>query len=127
MIEKCYLIEPFTCNQNDTVAAVAKKLKEYGQRHIYVINEENKPIGFISVTDILNKIVIENKNVADFTAKDIMTSEVLSFDDKDDVKKAYKAMVDKGVVSCAITEDGKMIGSLSLKESLRYITNPENA
>ena len=126
MISKCYLIEAFKCKENDTVADVAKKLKEYAQRHIYVVDESDKPVGIISVTDVLDKVVIANKNVADLKAKDIMTSGVLVFDDSDPVKKAYKAMNDKKVVSCAITESGKMVGILSLKEAIRYVTDPKN-
>ena len=126
MISKCYLVEPFTCKVNDTVADIAKKLKEYAQRHIYVVDENDKPVGLISISDILDKAVIANKNVAELTAKDVMTSDILVYEDSAKVKEAYKAMTDKKVVSCAVTENGKMVGMLTLKEAIRYVTDPKN-
>ena len=125
MISNCYLIEPFTCTVNDKIADVAKKLQKYAQRHIYVVEGE-KPVGIISISDIMDKIVIAGKNAADFKAKDVMNKNVLVFQEKDEVKKAYKAMTDKGVVSCVVVEKGKMVGTLSLKEAVRSITDPEN-
>ncbi|HDD70697.1 MAG TPA: CBS domain-containing protein [Candidatus Woesearchaeota archaeon] len=129
MISKCYLVEPFVCNENDSIADVAKKLKEYAQRHIFVVNDNKKPVGIISVTDILDKIVVANKNVADFKAKDIMNKDILVFDDSEQVKGAYKAMVEKKITSCAICDHDKgdeIIGILTLKEALRCLTSPEH-
>ena len=126
MIAECYLIEPFTCKKEDKISEVAKRLKKYAQRHIYVIDNDNKPVGIISVTDILDKIVIAGKNAAEFKAKDIMNTGIIVHDDHDEVKVAYKEMVDKGVVSCVVTQKGKIIGSLSLKEAVQQITNPDN-
>ncbi|MFC1768296.1 CBS domain-containing protein [Nanoarchaeota archaeon] len=125
MISECFLVEPFTCKDSDTVSEVAKKLKQYTQRHIYVVDDNDKPVGIISITDIIDKIIIPAKNVADFKAKDVMHTEIIVFEDNDRLKKAYKLMVDKGVVSCAITENNKMIGMLTLKEAIKHITNPE--
>lgn len=126
MISECFLVEPFTCREGDGISEVAKKLKEFRQRHIYVVDEDNKPVGIISITDILDKVVIPAKNAAELTAKDVMVSDIIVHDDNDDVKAAYKEMVEKGVVSCAVTESGKMIGSLTIKEALRFLTDPAN-
>jgi CBS domain-containing protein len=125
MISECYLVEPFTCNQDEPISKVVAKLKEFGQRHIYVVDVDNKPVGIVSVTDILDKIIIAEKNTADFTAKDVMSTGVLVFEDDSRIKQAYKAMVDKAVTDCAVVDEGKMVGTLTLKEALRHITNPE--
>lgn len=126
MISECFLVEPFTCSENDSVDEVAKKLKEFRQRHIYVVDDNFKPVGIISITDILDKVVIPSKNASEMTAKDVMVTNIIVHDDNDDVKSAYKDMVEKGVVSCAVTEKGKMVGTLAMKEALRYITDPAN-
>ena len=125
MIEKCTLIEPFACNKTDKIKDVAKKLKEYGQRHIYVL-DKGKPVGIISVTDIIDRVVIAGKNAADVTAAQVMNPQIYTFEDKDKVKNAYKLMSEKGIISVPITEKGKYIGILSLKEAVRYVTDPKN-
>lgn len=126
MISECYLIEAFVCKEEETISEVAKKLKKYAQRHIYVINKENKPTGIISITDILDKIVILGKDASKIKAKEIMNKGIIVYEDNADVKSAYKKMLEKSVVSCAITQKGKMVGILSLKEAVKHITNPEN-
>ena len=125
MISDCVLIEPFVCNQKDPISKVAEKLKEFRQRHIYVTDDNQKPVGIISTTDILDKIIIAAKNAADFTAEQVMNKGIISCDDEESVKKAYKQMVEKGVVSCCVTQKDKMIGMLTLKEAVKNITDPE--
>ena len=126
MISKCYLIEPFVCNQKDAVGDVAKKLREFEQRHIYVVDDDQKPVGLISVSDILDKVVIAGKDPTGVKAEDIMSRDILVFDDEDDAKKAYKAMSEKGFVSSAVTQNGKMVGVLTLKETIKFVTDPKN-
>lgn len=126
MISTCYLIEPFTCKENESVSEIAKKLKQFGQRQIYVVDESQKPVGIVSITDLMDKIVIEQKDPSKMVAKDVMNKDVIVFDDSDDVKKAYKAMTERGVVTCAVVQGQKMVGMLSLKEALKCVTDPKN-
>ena len=126
MISECYLVEPFICKEADKVSDIAKKLKKFDQRHIYVVTESNQPTGIISISDILEKIVVDGKDGKKVLAKEIMTKSILVFDDATDLRKAYTSMNEKGVVSCAITVKNKMVGILTLKEAIRYITDPKN-
>ncbi len=125
MISECYLVEPFVCKETDTVADVGTKLRKFDQRHIFVVADD-KPVGIISVTDILDKVVSAGKNAAQVIAKEVMTKDILIFDDGDDVRKAYKAMFEKKIVSCAITQHDKIVGILTLKEAISSVTNPKN-
>ena len=126
MIEKCRLVEPFSCKAADKIRDVAKKLDAFGQRHIYVIDDNELPVGLISVTDIINKIVIEAQDPRDTSAEDIMTQDIYVFDDKELVKEAYKKMTEKQIISVPITQHDKFIGILTLKEAVRYVTDPGN-
>lgn len=126
MIADCYLVEPFTCKQTESISEVAKKLKEYRQRHIYVVDDDNKPVGIISITDILDKVVIEAKHCGDLKASEVMNKDIIVHDDKSRVRAAYKDMHEKGVVSCAIVDGGKMIGTLTMNEAVRHLADPKN-
>ena len=112
--------------QDETLAVAAKKMQDNHHRHIYVVDADNKPVGILSITDIMQKVVVAEKNVAEFTVADVMNKEILTYDDDTPVKEAYRAMVDKSVVTCVVTEADKMVGVLTLKEALKHITNPEN-
>jgi hypothetical protein len=97
-VKDCVLIEAFKCNEEDSVVDVAKKLREYTLRHIFVVNKEDYPVGLISVTDINNRVVAEGKNPNELKAKDIMTKPVDVIDENDDINAVYKSMLEKNRV-----------------------------
>ena len=51
-IKECILIEPYTCEEGDTVIEVSRKLRQTTLRHIFVVDKEMRPVGIISVIDI---------------------------------------------------------------------------
>lgn len=126
MISKCKLLEPFCCKDTDKIAEVARKLHEFQQRHIYVVNADDYPVGIISISDLLHRVLAQDKNPADLQAKDVMTKEICIFDDNDDAREAYKAMSKQSIVSCAVVQDKKFIGILTFNTTLNYVTNPDN-
>ena len=75
-VKDCVLIEAFKCNENENVVEVAKKLSEVTLRHIFVADDNEYPVGIISVLDINNRVVAENKNLAETTAKDVMSAPI---------------------------------------------------
>lgn len=126
MISKCKLIQPFSCKDDTPVQDVAKKLHEFRQRHIYVVDGSEKPVGIISVSDLLERVIIAGKDPTQLVAKDIMTAEICPFDDEQDAREAYKCMVKKQIISVPITQSDKYVGTLTYNETLKYITNPEH-
>ncbi len=119
------MIEPLSCKENDSVVDVAKKLREHVIRYIYVVDSDDKPVGVISITDINNRIVAEGKNPASLKARDIMTSKIHSFEEIEDIKKAYGACIKNEIASCPVTSHGKLIGLVSVHELLRKLTQVE--
>lgn len=126
MIKDCVLIEPLFCKEDDSVVEVAKKLRGHLIRYIYVVDKNDTPVGVISTTDINNRVVAEGKNPTSLKAKEIMTKPIHSFEETDDVNKAYKACVKNEIATCPVTSKGKLVGLVSVHELLRKITNVED-
>ncbi|MFP4423823.1 MAG: cyclic nucleotide-binding/CBS domain-containing protein [Candidatus Woesearchaeota archaeon] len=116
-IEECRLIEPFICEETDSVVTVAQKLRAITLRHIFVVRE-NYPVGIISVMDINNRVVAENKDLAT-VARDIMSHPIDVFTVNDDVDSVASSMINKGQAMNAVVKDGSMIGIITLHELLR--------
>ena len=57
------------------------------------INDDDYPVGIISMTDINNRIVAEGKNPADLKAKDIMSAPVDVADYENDIGYFSKIMM----------------------------------
>ncbi len=122
MINKIELISPLKCTLKEKAVDIAKTLRESAQRHIYVVDEDDMPIGIISTTDMNNKIVAEGKDPKSITAEDIMSAPIEVYDKEEDAIKVYKEMTANKRWTCAIVEKKKFIGILSLNRLIIHIT-----
>lgn len=116
------MIEPLSCEECESIVEVAKKLREHVIRYIYVVNEKGSPVGVISTTDMNNRVVAEGKNPSETLAKDIMTTPIHAVDVNSEEKKAYEECLKNNVATCAVTEDGKLIGLVTVHELLRKVS-----
>ncbi len=122
MIKDCTLVDAFTCKQEENVVEVAKLLRDKKVRHLHVVDEDGKPLGVISVTDMNNRVVAENKDPTTTLAKDVMTSPIDVLGEEDEVKKAFEQMGQKGTYSCIIVNaEGKLTGVLTFNEAYRHL------
>ncbi len=109
------------CSETDSVIKAAKVMKVSRERHIYVIDKKQKPVGLISVTDISNRIVADEKDPKKLKAKDIMTSPVNSFKLGDSIEKILKVMGKQGIFICPVTEKNKIIGECSMNSLINKL------
>ncbi len=116
-IKDCVLIEPYTCNEDQSIVEIAKKLRETTLRHIFVVNKEFYPVGIISVIDINNRVVAESKNPEIVKAKDIMSKpDVININA--DIHSVLKMMIEKNRSMNPVVKDNRMVGIITLSELL---------
>jgi signal-transduction protein with cAMP-binding, CBS, and nucleotidyltransferase domain len=118
-VKDCVLIEAFKCKEEDSVIEVAKKLRETMIRHIFVINNKDYPTGVISVMDINNRVVAEEKDAFKLKASEIMSSPVDVVKLSDDINAVVKKMAGKNrVMNPVVDKNKKMIGIITLNQLL---------
>lgn len=120
-IKDCILIEAFKCSQDETIVEVANKLKTITLRHIFVTNEQEQPKGIISIVDINNRVVAENKNPQELKAKDIMSQPITSVDLEEDIETFYNKISETNHVMWPVTENNKMIGIITIHQLMKHI------
>jgi len=120
-VKDCVLIEPYTCNEEESVMDVSKKLRATTLRHIFVVNSQFYPTGIISVIDINNRVVAEGKDAKTVKAKEIMSKPVEIVQLTDDAETISKKMMEKQRVMNAVVKDGKMVGIITLNQLLRRL------
>ena len=120
-IKECVLIEPYTCNEDELIVEVAKKLRKTTLRHVFVVNKESHPQGIISVLDINNRVVAEGKDPAVMKAKDIMTKPIDLINFADDAELVAKSMIQKSRAMNAVVRDKKIVGIITITELLRMV------
>jgi CBS domain-containing protein len=123
MIKECTLLEALQCKEEDSAVDVAKKLREYTIRYIYVTNSQEHVLGVISLSDLNNRVVAEGKNPQTVKAKDIMTKNIIVYDDETDEYEAYKQCIREGRTACPVTSKGKLVGVVTVQTLLNHITH----
>lgn len=120
-VKDCVLIESFKCHENDNVVDVARKLREITLRHIFVVDDNDYPVGIISVMDINNRVVAENKNANNLKASDIMSKPIDVADCNDEVSEVYEKMVGKNHVMAPVVESQKMVGIITIHQIMKQL------
>ena len=117
--KKIKIHEVLTCNPNDDVTSIAKKLKDNNERRIFVIDSEKKLLGIITTTDLVYKVLAKNKE--NLKAKEIMTKKVKTIDTSDELNKALEIMNEIKSFSCPLTENNKIIGLISYHDLVGHV------
>ncbi len=116
-IETCSLQKPLSCLSTASIVEVAQALCTKECRQILVV-EKDAPVGIISTTDIVARVVAAKKDPSKTQAKDIMTQPIHSLDAATSVEKAYLFMIQKNLFSIPVTKQGKLVGILPFSKSL---------
>jgi len=109
-----------TSTENEAILNIAKMM--YARRiGSVVVVRSNKPIGIITERDLTYKVVANNIQPKVATARDIMTSPIISIKPNDNVYYAFKIMNEKGIKKLiVINETGELIGIVTQTDMLHY-------
>ncbi|KAA0005500.1 MAG: CBS domain-containing protein [Thermoplasmata archaeon] len=113
MRAKVITVEP---NTNVREAAQLMRKKKVGS----VIVVEDKPVGILTESDIIEKIVAEDKKASDVLVKEIMTSPIIVIDPYIDLEEAMKTMSACNIRRLPVIENGRLIGIITQKDVLRF-------
>lgn len=88
-----------------------------------LVDDNRRYIGIITDTDLSRKAVARGLDPNTTTIKSCMSKPVLTIEDDEAMEAAVKMMKENGVRHLAVTEDGTIIGVLSVSDLLRYYSN----
>ena len=92
------------------------------QRHTInsvLVGQPGEPIGIVSEADIVRKVIAAEQNPASVKVDQIMSTPLISVDVKTPVYDIYRTMAEHRIRHLAITEQGKWVGFVSVKDLLR--------
>jgi CBS domain-containing protein len=85
-----------------------------------LVDDGLRYIGIITDTDLSRKGVARGLDPANTTVKSCMTKPVVSIEDTELITTAVALMKEKAIRHLAVTEDGTIVGILSISDVLRY-------
>lgn len=87
------------------------------------VKEAGNYIGVISETDLVRRGMAEEKNPRFEKVRTIMSSPIISIDVDRSASDASDLMSEKGTRHLAVTDSGKIVGLISVRDLLRYYKN----
>ena len=106
---------PHTVDLSTTVAEAVKIMKQQGSSSV-LVGELGSAKGIVSEADIVRKVVALEKDSANVKVDQIMTSPLISVDIATPVYKIYRTMADYHIRHLLITDGGKQVGFISVKD-----------
>lgn len=113
-IKNLKLLPAISVGLEDSSVDVAKKLRKFQERRIFVVDKKSSPIGIISIVDINDRVVANGKNPKTTKAKDIMSYPLkLVLDINTPLEEAKKMMIHNNNYYIPVVEKGKLKGLLN--------------
>lgn len=101
----------------DSVKEATNLMKEHNLDAVFV-NKRNQAdaYGIVTISDIINKVVVKNKSQEDVSIYEIMTKPTISIPADMNVKYVPRMLVNASIQTAPIEEDGKYIGMVHLNQ-----------
>jgi len=113
---------PRSISPEATLAEAATMMRDTRVGAILVA-EQGTFIGIISETDLVRKAMAGQLNAAQAKVRAIMSSPVITIEQDRSAHDASDLMAEKGIRHLAVTEDGRIVGIVTVRDLLRYFKN----
>ena len=106
----------------DTLCDAARMMREVRVGAL-MVEHEGKFVGIISETDLVRKGMAEERDLRAEKVRQAMSSPIVSIEIDRPASDASDLMSEKGIRHLAVTDGGKIVGVISVRDLLRYYKN----
>ncbi len=103
---------------SDSIVEASKNMSMLNISALAVVDESGKMVGIITERDI-TKVAADGN--LDSKVEEYMTREVIGIDISADIREAAKIMAEKGIRHLPVTEKGKVVGIISIRDVAKAI------
>jgi CBS domain-containing protein len=89
--------------------------------HSLLVEEAGEYIGIITNHDISKKLVTENLDPEKAQVAEIMSFPLVKLESQESMERAAQVMRDHAIHHLAVTENGQMLGTLSINDYHKYL------
>ena len=119
MLVKDVMSSPvFTIDEDAAVDKAARLMDEHELGCIVVTSKEGKPVGIITERDLVTRVLAKNAKASKLSAKDVMTSPLITVDPDETLSDAAKRMSELNVRRLGVMYKGNLVGIISSKDIL---------
>jgi len=118
-IKKLATRDLITIPYNSTIQDAARVMKD-NQIGSLLVEKNGNIIGIFSETDVVRRAVANGLNSIEVNIETLITSPIISLDINSDPEEANDLMRDKKIRHLPLTENGKIVGIISVRDLLRF-------
>lgn len=107
-----------TVDANKT-AKVAGELMRKTRKGFLVVVQKNTPIGTLSDSDLIGRVVAKAKDASKLKVRDLMSRPMISVSPAEDVMEAVRKMRKSNIHRLPVVDKGKVAGVVSLTDIAR--------
>lgn len=115
--------EKFVTVERDTNAqAAARIMRDRGIGSLFVTNQKDI-IGILTDTDMMRRIVASGSDPNKTTVEQIMSAPILTIEENKTLLDANDLMAQAHVRHLGVARDGKLVGMISVRDLVVFLTN----
>lgn len=109
-------------DQDASLASAADMMRQYGVGALLVRSDDSF-VGVVSESDLVRKAMAGGLDPNQECVRRIMSSPVITMEIDRSAHEASDMMAEKRIRHLAITQDGPIVGIISVRDLLRYFKN----
>ena len=117
LVKEAMKVNPVTVKPTTTVQEAAQIMRKKGIGNCIVVDKT--PIGIITESDILKKVVAEGKLASEVLVREIMKTPLIIIDPYVDIEEAMKTMSKCNIRRLPVIENGRLTGIITQRDILR--------
>ena len=112
--------ETITITKDATMKHVIQLLVTRGITGLPVVSDDMELLGIVTEKDVLKALY--NRDVQVNSVADLMTGDIVSFDENDDLIKVFKGLVENNFRRVPILSQGKLVGIISRTDIIKFLS-----
>ena len=122
ILVKDIMIKPLTIERNKNVKFVGDLMRKT-RRDALLVVKNGKPIGIVTDSDLVKKIIARNKTPSSIKVNEIMSRPLVTTKPMDTILEATRKMKRSNIKRLPVMSNGKLVGIISLSDIAR--SSPE--
>ncbi len=107
-----------TVDESASVREVASLMDQHKVGCIIVTGKDEKPLGIVTERDLVTRVLAKNLQLSNLTAKEVMTSPLITVDPDETLSEAARRMSQLNIRRLGVMYKGSLIGIISSKDIL---------
>ncbi|WP_447974900.1 CBS domain-containing protein [Nitrospira sp. Kam-Ns4a] len=107
----------------DATLREAARLMQEVRVGALLVNDQGAYVGIVSETDLVRKGMAAGLDPAVERVRAVMSAPLITIEIDRSAHEASDLMAEKGIRHLAVTQDGQLVGVISVRDLLRYFKN----